>query len=85
MKINIEIDCTPQEARSFLGLPDVSPLHEAMMKEIQNRMTANLKVMDPEVLMKVWMPANLQGLEQIQKAFWSQMTGATDPNKNKKE
>ena len=24
MKVNIEIDCTPEEARSFMGLPDVS-------------------------------------------------------------
>ena len=23
MKVNIEIDCTPEEARSFMGLPDV--------------------------------------------------------------
>ena len=23
MKINIEIDCTPEEARNFMGLPDV--------------------------------------------------------------
>ena len=22
MKVNIEIDCTPEEARTFLGLPD---------------------------------------------------------------
>lgn len=24
MKVNIEIDCTPEEARTFMGLPDVS-------------------------------------------------------------
>ena len=24
MKVHIEIDCTPEEARSFMGLPDVS-------------------------------------------------------------
>ena len=23
MKIHVEIDCTPEEARSFMGLPDV--------------------------------------------------------------
>ena len=83
MKSNIEIDCTPEEARSFFGLPDVSPLHEAMMKEIQERMTANLKAMDPEALMQTWMPANLQGLEQLQKAFWGQMMGMTESTKKK--
>jgi len=76
MKINFDIDCTPEEARTFLGLPDVKPMQEAMIAEIEERMRANLAAMDPETLMKTWVPANFQGLEQIQKAFWSQMMGA---------
>ena len=28
MKINVEIDCTPEEARSFLGLPDVGKANQ---------------------------------------------------------
>ena len=31
MKIKIDVDCTPQEARAFLGLPDVAPMQKAMM------------------------------------------------------
>ncbi len=37
MKIKIDIDCTPAEARAFLGLPDVTPLHAlyvARMEEL---------------------------------------------------
>ena len=30
MKMTVEVDCTPEEARRFLGLPDVAPLHAAM-------------------------------------------------------
>lgn len=36
MKINVEVDCTPEEARRFMGLPDLTPVHEryvAMMTE----------------------------------------------------
>lgn len=29
MKVNVEIDCTPEEARRFLGLPDVSKANDA--------------------------------------------------------
>ncbi|MCW1429276.1 DUF6489 family protein [Novosphingobium sp. JCM 18896] len=29
MKVNVEIDCSPEEARRFLGLPDVSKANEA--------------------------------------------------------
>ncbi len=81
MKINFDIDCTPEEARAFLGLPDVKPLQATMMAEIEERMRANLAAMDPETLMKTWVPANLQGFEQIQKAFWSQMMSGSGIDK----
>jgi hypothetical protein len=29
MKVNVEIECTPEEARQFLGLPDVSKVNQA--------------------------------------------------------
>jgi len=84
MKITIDIDCSPEEARNFLGLPDVKPLHDAMMAEIKERMRVNMSAMDPETLMKTWLPTNLQGLDQIQKAFWTQMMGgAESANKEK--
>ena len=31
MKIKIDIDCTPQEARAFFGLPHVEPMQEAVL------------------------------------------------------
>ena len=85
MKITIDIDCTPDEARRFLGLPDVTPMQEAMMKQIQERMEQNLKALEPEALFQTWLPASMQGFEQMQKMFWAQMgaggTGSgTDKN-----
>ncbi len=74
MKIHLDIDCTPEEARAFLGLPDVAPMQKAVMEEMQKRMMANLAAMEPEQLFKTWLPAGIQGWEQMQKAFWSQMT-----------
>ena len=76
MKISIDIDCTPEEARSFLGLPDVAPLQEALMQDMQKRMTKALDSMEPEALLKNWLPASFQGWEQMQKNFWNQMTSA---------
>ncbi len=72
MKITIDVDCTPEEARAFLGLPDVAPMQRALMEEIRARMSADLEGMDPETLMKTWMPLGVQGLEQAQKVFWAQ-------------
>ena len=76
MKITIDVDCTPEEARAFLGLPDVAAMQAAVMEELRERMSAGLEAMDPETLMKTWMPLGLQGLEQAQKTFWSQMSQA---------
>ena len=76
MKIHVDVDCTPEEARAFLGLPDVAPMQEALMAEMQKRMMANLQAMEPEQLFKTWLPAGLQGWEQLQKAFWTQMASA---------
>jgi hypothetical protein len=76
LKIQIDIDCTPDEARRFLGLPDVTPMQEALMKQIQEQLAASLKAAEPEALLQTWLPASLQGFEQMQKMFWSQMTPA---------
>jgi hypothetical protein len=35
MKIKITVDCTPVEARAFLGLPDVSPLHDIYLERMK--------------------------------------------------
>ena len=77
MKISVDIDCTPEEARAFLGLPDVAPLQKAVMEDVQKRVMDNLSAMDPETLLSTWIPAGMQGLEQMQKMFWSQMTAGT--------
>jgi hypothetical protein len=82
MKISVDIDCTPEEMRHFFGLPDVAPLQDKMMKEIERRMMENLKGMEPEALMKAWAPFGLEGIEKMQKAFWSQM--AASPRKDPK-
>jgi hypothetical protein len=85
MKIHVDIDCTPEEARAFLGLPDVGPMQEALMAELQKRMMANLQAMEPEQLFKTWLPAGLQGWEQLQKAFWTQMGSAAGDKKEGKQ
>lgn len=69
MKITVDIDCTPEEARSFLGLPDVRPMQEELMREVQERMTASLRAMQPEEMLRTWLPANLKGYEQMMDAF----------------
>ena len=75
MKVTVDIDCTPEEARAFLGLPDVKPMQEQLMRELQERMAANIQAMEPEAMLRTWRPATLKGFEQIQELFMAQLTG----------
>ena len=75
MKFKVDIECTPEEARTFFGLPDVKPLQEALLPEVEERLRATLKAMDPEAMLKTWLPATLKGFEQLQEMFFSQLSG----------
>jgi hypothetical protein len=67
MKISIDVECTPEEARAALGLPDVSALNETLVREMQTRMTANMDALKPEELMKSWMAFGGAAQEQFAK------------------
>ena len=67
MKINVEVDCTPAEARAFMGLPDVAPLNEHLVSEMQKRMDANISAMQPDELMKTWTSFGLQAQDQFRR------------------
>jgi len=73
MKVTVNVECSPEEARAFLGLPDIAPMQQALMGELEARLRANIQAMNPEAMVKTWLPAGLQNVEQVQKLFWSQM------------
>ena len=74
MKMTVEVDCTPEEARRFFGLPDVSGLNEALVKEMQARMSANISALAPEELMKSWMAFGAGAQEQFRKLMEAGLT-----------
>ena len=78
MKITINVDCTPEEARAFMGLPDVAPIQEAMMDQMKGQMQKATSAMDPETVLKTLFPQQSESLAGMQKAFWSQFAGAKD-------
>ncbi len=76
MKVNVNVDCTPEEARKFLGLPDVGPFQAEMMKIMREKTIEGMKMMEPNEAMKVWGPMMNQGMSQGMDFFKSMMTGA---------
>ena len=65
MKVTIEVDCTPIEARQFFGLPDVEPMQKAMLTEMERRMMAEMEKFSPDGLMQTWFSSGAQGVEMF--------------------
>jgi hypothetical protein len=80
MKVTIEVDCTPAEARAFMGLPDVTPLNDHLVGEMQKRLSANINMLAPDELMKNWMAFGAGAQEQ----FRNLMTAAASAGMSKK-
>jgi hypothetical protein len=69
MKVNIEIDCTPLEARQFFGLPDVAPMQNAVMDKLQQQVLSNIEKISPESLLHSWFTFDPKLAERFQDMF----------------
>ncbi len=70
MKIHVEIDATPQEVRTFFGLPDLGPLHEKIIGMLQDPMAYGAEGYDPLKLMSLFMAGAQGPWARWQEAFW---------------
>lgn len=77
MKINVELDATPEELRRFFGMPDVQPLQDEMIQLVRERMHAGTDGYDPVSLLGPLMPAQFQNMEALQKMFWESFSKAS--------
>jgi hypothetical protein len=80
MKVTVEIDCTPAEARQFFGLPNVEPMQAAMMTKLEKRMSEEVDRFSTEALMKSWVSLFPQNAEWAKKMFENlPWTGSSSP------
>lgn len=84
MKVNVEIDCTPLEARQFFGFPDVAPMQAAVMDKLQEQMMANIEKVAPEALMQSWLTFDPKLAERFQDMFVA-MTGLGSKSSGEKK
>jgi hypothetical protein len=69
MKISVDIECTPIEARQFLGLPNVEPIQNAAMAHIEKRILNEMERFSPEAFLKSWFALAPINQEQMQQFF----------------
>lgn len=68
MKVTIEIDCTPEEARRAMGLPDLTPLHDRYLAMMQEAMEGQVRPELLENMMRSWAPMGEAGM-----TFWRRL------------
>jgi len=67
MRMTIDIDCTPQEARTLFGMPDVEPVNQAIVAEVMKRAKDNMDTLaDPEKFVTQMMEVGGKGLGGMQ-------------------
>ena len=82
MKVTMEIDCTPAEARLFFGLPNVEPMQDAVMAKLEQRMLTEIDRFSPEGIMKSWLSLFPQNAERLQDMFGAMFMGGSGQRKN---
>lgn len=75
MKVNVEIDCSPEEARRFLGLPDVSKANDVYIDAIAKAMKGVSNVDQLQGMAKQLAPMGEIGMKLFQN-FIEQGAGA---------
>ena len=66
MKVNLEFDCTPEEARRLLGLPDVSKANEAYAEMAAKLMKGAGSIDQLQEMAKQIAPMGERGLKMFQ-------------------
>lgn len=76
MKVRMEMDLTPDEARRLMGLPDVTAMQSRLVAEFERRMMSAMEKSEPEAVMKQWFSLGSQGFEQFQRFLWDSARNA---------
>ena len=66
MKVTVNIDCTPEEARQFLGLPDVAPANEIYVDNLSKLMQGAKSVDQLQQMAEQFAPIGKMGLKLFQ-------------------
>ena len=91
MKVHVEIDCSPEEARRFMGLPDVEKENEVYVDSIAKAMKGVSNIDQLQDYAKQLAPMGQMGLKLFQSfveagtAAASAGSAASQPKKNDKD
>lgn len=85
MKVHVEIDCTPEEARTFLGLPDVGKANEFYVEAISKAMKGAANVEQIQEFAKSLAPMGQVGMNLFRQFVEGGAAFAAGASKKRKD
>ncbi|KRB80784.1 hypothetical protein ASE00_17320 [Sphingomonas sp. Root710] len=80
MKVTVDVDCTPEEARRFMGLPDMTAVHEAYTDKLKKMIDEGITPDNVETMMRNWNPMGEAGMN-LWRTMFDQMSRASGGGK----
>lgn len=65
MKFNIEVECTPEEVRRLVGLPDLTEVHEVYLTKMKDVMNTGLTPDMMDSMVRNWVPGGAAGMDFV--------------------
>jgi hypothetical protein len=76
VNITMNIECTPEEARRLMGLPDMGPIHDLYLDRLREAMTNGVSPEMVEQMVRTWTPMGEVGMNAWRQMV-DQMTGTS--------
>lgn len=76
MKFHVNVECTPEEARSFLGLPDMKPIHDRYIQAAMDAMSGQANFEQMETMFKSLSPLGDAGMKLFSSLMDIGLSGA---------
>uniref|UniRef100_UPI0035B44CC0 DUF6489 family protein n=1 Tax=Paenirhodobacter enshiensis TaxID=1105367 RepID=UPI0035B44CC0 len=77
MKFNIEVDCTPEEVRRLVGLPDLTEVHDVYLDKMKDVMSKGMTPDMMESMVRSWVPGGAAGMDFVRDLVKGLSTSAT--------
>ena len=81
MKFHVDVDCTPEEARSFLGLPDMKPIHDLYIQAVTDTMSGQTNLEQMERMFRSLSPLGDAGMKLFSSLMDIGLGGASGSSK----
>jgi Family of unknown function (DUF6489) len=63
MKVTVNVECTPEEARAFLGLPDLTPVHDKYLESMLKAMDGAGSLEQMDKMIRAFSPMGDAGMK----------------------